>query len=170
MTALNLMVPEHEGRGLRSPAGPVDFSSLLESVLPAAFRAALELVGEATEAERLVEEAAVAAWARFGGFRSRTSFRPWFLGILAHLIRTRAQGPDSIDPGNAIDRPLAALPVEERVATTLHLVGELSYEELGSALDLPPAAARARVHRGRALLRQATKKAATGGGLPGRWH
>jgi DNA-directed RNA polymerase specialized sigma24 family protein len=170
MTAVNVMVAEYDARGLHPAAGQADFNSRLESVLPAAFRAALELLGDATDAERLVEAVAVAAWARFGELRSQSSFRAWFLGILASLIQARGVEAAASVTGTAIDRALAALPVEVRVATTLHLVGELSYEELGSALGIPAAPARARVRHGRALLCLGMEKAANRGGPPGRWH
>ena len=54
-----------------------------------------------------------------------------------------------------IQTAIAALPDEYRAAVVLCDVVGLSYNEIGDALDVPVGTVRSRIHRGRALLREA---------------
>jgi len=60
------------------------FEAVLNPVIPRAFAAALSLTGNATEAEDLVQEAALSAWKAFHSFTPGTNFRAWFLRILTN--------------------------------------------------------------------------------------
>lgn len=51
-----------------------------------------------------------------------------------------------------IDRALARLPAEFRVAVVLRDVCDLTYAEIADMLDLPPGTVRSRIARGRAAL------------------
>ncbi len=54
-----------------------------------------------------------------------------------------------------VQAALASLPVEFRVAVVLCDVAGLSYLEIGEAVGVPLGTVRSRIHRGRALLREA---------------
>lgn len=70
----------------------------------------------------------------------------------------------------AVAAALAALPEPFRVAVSLRDLHDLSYEEIGAVLGLPPGTVRSRIHRGRLLLRDALTRAGwapgTGGEMP----
>ncbi|HEX2040181.1 MAG TPA: sigma-70 family RNA polymerase sigma factor [Acidimicrobiales bacterium] len=54
-----------------------------------------------------------------------------------------------------VQQALVRLPEEFRAAVVLCDVAGLSYQEIGDALDVPIGTVRSRIHRGRALLREA---------------
>ncbi len=54
-----------------------------------------------------------------------------------------------------VQAALAALPAEYRVAVVLCDVVGLPYQEIGESLGIPVGTVRSRIHRGRALLREA---------------
>ncbi|QIA26442.1 sigma-70 family RNA polymerase sigma factor [Thermaerobacter sp. PB12/4term] len=70
----------------------------------------------------------------------------------------------------AVASALAGLPEPFRVAVVLRDLHDLSYEEIGAVLGLPPGTVRSRIHRGRLLLRDALIRAGwapgTGGEMP----
>lgn len=84
-----------------------------------------------------------------------------------YLFRqSRDQGihAETTDPaGTIVDRltaeglasALDQLPEEYRVATTLYLMDNLSYQEIADALEVPIGTVRSRIHRGRNLLQKA---------------
>lgn len=76
---------------LRTPGATrrAEFESLLVPILPRAYSAARYMTGDATEAEDLVQEAALLAWRGFERFEPGTNFRAWFLRILTNLNYSR---------------------------------------------------------------------------------
>jgi RNA polymerase sigma-70 factor (ECF subfamily) len=54
-----------------------------------------------------------------------------------------------------VEQALLQVPEEFRVAVVLCDVVGLSYQQIGEALDVPVGTVRSRIHRGRALLREA---------------
>lgn len=110
--------------------------------------------------------------------RSFTSARPWLLGIATNLIRhqlrdeerhlaalTRVMPTDSrpVDDDPRLDavrlRPaiakaLLALPMSDRETFLLVALGELSYQEVATVLEIPIGTVRSRVHRARVELRR----------------
>src|SRR5687767_15139111 len=58
------------------------FGGLIERHLTAARRVALAAVGQATDADEAVQEAAVAAWRRLDALNDPNAFRGWFLRIV----------------------------------------------------------------------------------------
>jgi RNA polymerase sigma-70 factor (ECF subfamily) len=56
-----------------------------------------------------------------------------------------------------VQAALSTLPAEFRAAVVLCDVAGLSYQEIGESLDIPVGTVRSRIHRGRALLREALR-------------
>lgn len=54
-----------------------------------AYRAAYRMTGNATDAEDLVQEAALLAWRGYGSFRQDSNFRAWFFRILTNAFVSR---------------------------------------------------------------------------------
>lgn len=67
----------------RPPEAP-RFEDLLAGLLPAAYGVACNLTGDRTDAEDLLQEAALLAFRGFGSFSPGTSFKAWFYKILTH--------------------------------------------------------------------------------------
>jgi RNA polymerase sigma-70 factor, ECF subfamily len=126
-------------------------------------------------ASDLTAETFARAWlsrSRFRDERNGTAV-PWLLGIAANVladtvrrdrIEARArerlglpldlagedgytEAEDRLSPRRALARALELLPAHERETLELHVVDELSYEQVAKRLDIRPAAARLRVSR-----------------------
>jgi RNA polymerase sigma factor (sigma-70 family) len=76
------------------------------------------------------------------------------LGVLAELDRPQVAPEPSETWLAGLDEALLDLSPDERDALHLRVVAELSYDEVGRAAGTTPGAARVRVHRGLAALRQ----------------
>jgi RNA polymerase sigma factor (sigma-70 family) len=73
---------------LRAKTGDkVAFEALLEPIVVPAARLAYAMLQDRTEAEDVVQEAAVKAWRKLGTFRSGADFKQWFLAIVANQCR-----------------------------------------------------------------------------------
>src|SRR5207248_6034949 len=70
-------------------AGDADaFDALLAPLLDPAYRLAVVLLQNRTEAEDAVQEAALKAWSRLRQLRGdRSQLRPWFLSVVANECR-----------------------------------------------------------------------------------
>jgi RNA polymerase sigma-70 factor (ECF subfamily) len=66
-----------------------EFQALLVDLLPAAYGYALRLTRNRSDAEDLVQEAALAACRSPGGFELGTNFKAWFFRILINCFRGR---------------------------------------------------------------------------------
>lgn len=113
---------------------------------------------------------------RFDAERGRSAL-PWLLGIATRIIARRREAevrwlrPAPIDAttdhesSDAIDTrlddarlspwlcaALAGLRRRDRDALVLHVVGDLSIEEVARALDVPPGTVKSRLHRARRIL------------------
>src|SRR5215831_8364488 len=64
------------------------FEGLLRDCAVPALHLAHGMLGDAHDAEDAVQEAAVRAWSSFGRFRRDSSFRAWFLSIVANQCRS----------------------------------------------------------------------------------
>jgi RNA polymerase sigma-70 factor (ECF subfamily) len=140
-------------------------------------RLCMALIGSAAEADDLVQETLLDAHAGFGGFRAESSLRSWLLTIARrkcarHLERTarrqaklrlvhdsnRGDTEELIAARERAERARGALSrirPSEREALVLRFVGDLSYREVGDACGIDEAAARKRVSRAIAKLREA---------------
>jgi RNA polymerase sigma-70 factor (ECF subfamily) len=140
-------------------------------------RLCMALVGSAAETDDLVQETLLDAHAGFGGYRAESSMRSWLFAIARrkcarHLERTtrrhaklrlvhdseRGDTEELLAQRERAERArsaLAKIRPSEREALVLRYVGDLSYREVGDACGIDEAAARKRVSRAIAKLREA---------------
>jgi len=153
-----------------SAARPVelDFDSLVGPHLEAGYRTVLAILRDPDEAHDAVQEAAFKAWRRLRQLRGEASARAWFLAIVANQCRStrrtrwwsvvrlpemgRAEAEFATERPD-IDRALAKLPADDRLALFLHFYLDLPLDEVGRVLGLSPAGAKTRVYRAAKRLR-----------------
>src|SRR5262245_16603914 len=161
-------------RLLRAKAGDGPaFEELLAPVLDPAFRLAITMLRDRSAAEDAVQEAALRAWRRIGGFRSGADLRPWFLAIVAnecrsvrrsrwwHVIRAGEVAPtERPDPWEValadrldLDAALERLPRRHLLVLVLYYHLDLPTDEVGRVLGCSRNAARVRIHRALGALR-----------------
>lgn len=136
---------------------------------------ARRILGSPDDADDVVQESLVQAWAQLGGLREASAVRPWLMRItgnraLDHLRRRKphtplehhpalpdpAPGPEAAAVNGsgtrALKRALAALPEEQRRCWILREVGGQSYQDIAETLNITQATARGRLARARATL------------------
>ena len=140
------------------------------------FGAAYRMTSNAHDAEDLVQETFLRAHRALDRLQPGTNARAWLHTILQR-VRTDAfrrkqrrpvtvelvgEGPevapsqDALASGHEeLERALAALPEAFRTAVVLRDLQELSYAEIAESLGVPVGTVMSRIHRGRALLREA---------------
>ncbi len=132
------------------------------------------MTGDATDAADACQEALLAIVRGLPGFDGRSAFGTWAYRVttnacLDELRRRRRrpepglpEGPEepatTVDDAEGVttrvdlDAALQSLPPEFRVAVVLRDVAGLSYDEIATALSVPPGTVRSRIARGRAAL------------------
>jgi RNA polymerase sigma-70 factor (ECF subfamily) len=130
---------------------------------------------DADAAHDLTAETFAQAWLARGRFRDEAggSAGPWLFAIARHLllasVRKRALEQTAarrlglelsappVEPDETwlegLDEALADLPETQREAIRLRVIDDLAYDEVAASLGTTPEAARVRVHRGLAGLR-----------------
>ncbi|MGH7631499.1 MAG: sigma-70 family RNA polymerase sigma factor [Gemmatimonadales bacterium] len=123
-----------------------EFEELLRPVLDAAYRAAYYLSRNRSDADDLVQEAALLAWRSFDSFERGTNFRAWFHRILTNVFLTRCRSarrhptvPLDADADDGSDRTLA----DARGATgsadpASAILSGLALEDVRAALESLP--------------------------------
>ena len=161
---------------------PEAVADLVHRHQTAIFNFALAMTGNAADAEDLAQETFIRAFRGLGRFRGDSSFKNWLYRIASNAARTLhgsrlrrapvwearvesdevgerhlAAGDDSVERQairrQAIDRALAALPVDLRTAVVLHDVEGLEYHEIAEAMDIPIGTVMSRIFRARRRLR-----------------
>lgn len=139
-------------------------------------RFAAHMLGSADDAEEVVQDTFVRAYAALGRYEEREQFRAWLFRILVNRCRTaggrlrrRARtfiahertlhaAPAAEEDDGAwrdeIHRALAQLPPEQREAFLLKHVEELSYEEMMAITGASLSALKMRVNRACRRLRE----------------
>lgn len=156
------------------------FAQLVEAVQPRALRFAARMLGEAARdtPDDVTQDAWVRAWRALPRYDARHPFEVWFFTILANRCRTALRRralerrwtapldddlPEvAVDPTGrldaaaatgALERALAALPVEQREAFLLRHVEQLGYDEIAAATGAGVSACKMRVKRATDALR-----------------
>ncbi len=157
------------------------FEELARRHGPALYRMAYRLIGNAADAEDLMQDTLLEALRTFRRFRPGSRFDSWAFTIMRHRFIDRMRGrrrhpvvpleapeiaaaldTDSPPEEAAIQGELrrtirhavADLPAEFRTAVTLVDMEGLSYEEATRIMGCPVGTVRSRLHRGRTLLRR----------------
>jgi len=130
------------------------------------------------DAEDLAQEVFVRAWKSLRSFRGDATFRTWLHRVALNVVRTsqlqqgrwrrlftgmRDEMPEpasSDEPVEAtlvrrqtIERALAALPGDLRIAVTLRDMQGLEYREIAALLDVPIGTVESRIFRARQRLK-----------------
>jgi RNA polymerase sigma-70 factor (ECF subfamily) len=146
------------------------FVTLLEPVLPGAYRLAFGMLRSEADAEDAVQESVLSAWRHFRHFRTGSDLRPWLLKIVANQcrgqLRNRWNGvvkaPVIATDATAaaleaedldLRRALSSLPYEQRLVLVLRYYLDLPFEEVGRTLGVSTKAAKSRTHRALERLR-----------------
>ena len=149
------------------------FMELVEPEMRGAYRLAVAILRNPSEAEDAVQDAVLSAWRHFGRFRRDAGIRPWFFRIVVNECRSRRrsrwwsvirgwppEGDDVPAPGGGIDassadlrRALRRLPRDQRLAIVLRYYLDLPFEEVADTLGISPKAARSRIYRALERLR-----------------
>lgn len=152
-----------------------DFVVLIHEHAPALFRIAYRLVGDAHDAEDVVQDTLRSAWKSRENFTSGRGQRAWLAAILRRRVIDRwrraghrmvlvGDGPlevpvRGVDPTahgftDEMQHALAQLPSELRESLLLVVVGELTHQETADALGVPLGTVLSRVSRARQRLRK----------------
>jgi len=158
-----------------------EFERAIKGVFPAVYSTAVRLARNEENAKDLTQETLIKAYRAYDRFDGR-NLKAWLLRILTNTFinRLRQEGrtpdiasiEDSVEAQQApsqeplpldrvlaqtldhdIEKALASLPEEYRVAVVLSDIEGLSYQEIAEALDVPVGTVRSRLARGRSLLR-----------------
>jgi RNA polymerase sigma factor (sigma-70 family) len=163
----------------RSWRDPEAFAALFDRHADCVHRYAARRLGTEPADDVMAETFAVAFRLRHRYDTAHADARPWLLGIATNLIRSHrraearrwhalarsaaaVRGEPEADAASAPVHPelmqaLARLPARQRDVLLLYAWGELDYEEIARALDVPVGTVRSRLHRARAALEGATR-------------
>lgn len=155
------------------------FSVLVERYKDAVQNLAYRMLGNATEAEDITQEAFVRAYTQLATYKPVHKFSTWLLSIASHLaidqLRRRRflalpledvpflewivdmgispeQSALQGEQQDEIQSYLQRLPSKYRAVIVLRYWYDFSYDEIATALNLTPPLVKARLHRARELL------------------
>jgi RNA polymerase sigma-70 factor, ECF subfamily len=155
----------------RSGAGDAKaFHQLLDRHADRLFRLAYSLVGNAADAEDVVQETLAGAYRGIRGFEGRSSVGTWLTRILvtqAAKLRRDRKRTEPMDQAMAVEggglaaerrmdlqAALEKLSPEHRQVLVLREYERMSYEEIAEVLGVPRGTVESRLHRARAELRE----------------
>ncbi len=151
---------------------PAAFDALLAPLLDPAYRLARVLLGDRTEAEDAVQEAALKAWSRLNQLRGdRARLRSWFLAVVANECRMTRRRPwwsvlrlreVADEPSSPEDRAvrdvdlqqaIGRLPLDDRLALFSYFYLDLPLDEAARVMGVPLGTAKSRIYRAARRLR-----------------
>ncbi|HWB40225.1 MAG TPA: sigma-70 family RNA polymerase sigma factor [Gemmatimonadales bacterium] len=125
----------------------LEFERLLSPLLSMAYGTAVRLTRNRTEAEDLVQDAALLAYRAFGTFQRGTNFKAWFFRILTNAFYSRHR-KDKHEKANLSTEEVPALYLYNRTAESglqgpesdpaAAIMDRLDTEEVGEALEALP--------------------------------
>ncbi len=154
------------------------FAILADRHLDSAYRLASVILGDPTDAEDAVHDAAILAWRKFDSLRDRERFEPWLCRIVVNVcrdrLRSRRRHPvvelpteeddakvprsgdqaDRIDTRDAIDRAFARLDPDLQILVALRFYRDLPVDELSERLGIPAGTVKSRLHMAMKRLRR----------------
>jgi RNA polymerase sigma-70 factor (ECF subfamily) len=153
------------------------FHALVDAHSQRMYRLAVSLVGNATDAEDVLQEAFAGAFRGLAGFQGRSSVKTWLTRILVTQAakwrrdRQRRNMPssDSIEVSQAdsvansigakidLQAALRLLSEEHREILVLREFEGMTYDEIAEAIGLPRGTVESRLHRARAELKEKLK-------------
>jgi len=113
-------------------AATMEFERLLAPVLERAYGVALRLTRDPSDAEDLVQDAALLAFRGFGTFERGTNFKAWFLRILTNAFISARRKKRPEDEAVSLDAPPSAFMQHE----ARRLVGETARPKYEAAGDV----------------------------------
>lgn len=169
--------PPGQPRGVLSRA---EFAAGFDRCWRTLWCVAAGVLGDRTQAEDVVQEAALIAMHKLEEFDPGTNLTAWMARIVRNVAlnharrrklertwaaaarQTAAATPTRPDPAGAIDdeqvlTALGALSETARTCLLMRTVLDLSYKEIAAALEIPAGTAMSHVHRARAALRDALR-------------
>jgi RNA polymerase sigma-70 factor (ECF subfamily) len=151
---------------------PSAFDVLLAPLLDPAYRLASVLLGDRTEAEDVVQDAALKAWSRLGQLRGdRSKFRSWFLAVVANecrmtrrrpwwsVLRQRDVAGERSSPEDQavrdldLQRGIERLAADDKVALFSYFYLDLPLDEAARVMGVPLGTAKSRIYRAARRLR-----------------
>ncbi|WP_199118228.1 RNA polymerase sigma factor [Pedobacter sp. ASV28] len=160
------------------------FEYLVGTYQNLSYTIAFKICGNNEDAEEVVQDAFMKAFNALANFRSASKFSTWLYRIVYNtaLTKKNTKRADNVelneeldterylldekreinglilsDRKKYIDLALAELPEEERMAITLHYMGEKSITEIAEILELGKSAIKMRLMRGRKKLEESLK-------------
>jgi len=154
------------------------FHRLVDRYAQPLYRLAYSLIGNATDAEDVLQETFVGAFRGLGGFEARASVKTWLTRILltqaANWRRQQMRRPvrsmgesqpasGAAEPGAVVDpridvhAALQQLSPEHREVLVLREFEHLGYEQIAQVLGVPRGTVESRLHRARQELREKLK-------------
>ncbi|MEO5618074.1 MAG: sigma-70 family RNA polymerase sigma factor [Candidatus Eisenbacteria bacterium] len=158
------------------------FTAIVRHYQRAVYRIAYGLTRNTADADDLAQETFVRAYQAIGRFRVGEPLYPWLARIATNLafslFRRRRRRPEtSIEPlvesgrqwasdddpsenlarserGERVQKAFSRLSEEHQAVLALRVVQDLSYEEIASALRIPPGTVMSRLSRARAELKK----------------
>src|SRR5580704_14768225 len=152
----------------RGQTDRADFDALIGPHLDAGYRTALAILRDPDPSHAAVQQSAFKAWRKLNQLHEGKPARPWFLAIVANQCRSErrrhwwsvvrmadvdATQTDVKSDRLDINRELAKLPREDRLALFLYFYLDLPMEEVGDVLGVSAAGAKTRVYRAAKKLR-----------------
>ena len=168
---MSLSEQRHEERALVQRCRAGDPGAMRQLYLRHAGRLlglAQRMLGDAAEAEDVLQECFLKAWRGLDRFRGDAAFGTWLYRITINLCRDRARKrqpqPSQIEPGEAwqapdvlareqLERALRALPEGYREVLLLHDVLELDHGEIAEVLGVARGTSKSQLHKARARMR-----------------
>jgi len=160
----------------RAAAGdPRSFHALVDRHAQRLFRLAVSLVGNAADAEDVLQETFIGAFKGLRSFEGRSSVRTWLTRILVtqaarwHRDRRRKRtqqmdesiptsaGGAASDAGMDVNAAMQRLSPEHRQVLALREFEQMSYEEIAEVLGVPQGTVESRLHRARSEMREKLK-------------
>jgi RNA polymerase sigma factor (sigma-70 family) len=145
-----------------------EFVRLLEPALVGGYRLAGYLLGNATDAEDVAQEALEKAWRSWHSLRDRDRTEAWFDRIVANVCKDRLRarrgvrllaldaeaagrdrGRDPFRDALARDemgRLVRDLPEDQQIVVALRFWRDLTLEEIAERLDVPLGTVKSRLH------------------------